>query len=42
MSATVMPGFPVWDMAGFLGSTLWLLWLILVGVRFLKMKLQQD
>lgn len=40
--ATVMPGFPVWDMAGFLGSTLWLLWLILVGVRFLKMKSQQD
>ena len=32
--ATVMPSFPVWDLAGFLGSTLWLIWLILVGVRF--------
>ena len=40
--ATVLPGFPVWDPAGFLGSTLWLVWLILVGVRFLKMKSQQD
>ncbi|MGZ8557920.1 MAG: DUF4386 domain-containing protein [Chitinophagaceae bacterium] len=34
--ATVMPGFPVWDMAGFIGSTLWLFWLIIVGFRFLK------
>lgn len=32
--ATVMPGFPVWGPAGFLGSTLWLIWLILVGVKF--------
>lgn len=31
--ATVIPGFPVWDMAGFIGSTLWLVWLIVVGVR---------
>lgn len=30
--ATVFPGFPVWDLAGFLGSTLWLVWLIGVGV----------
>ncbi|MBK9104672.1 MAG: DUF4386 domain-containing protein [Saprospiraceae bacterium] len=30
--ATVMPGFPVWDMAGFIGSTLWLVWLVAVGV----------
>jgi len=33
--ATVMPGFPVWGMAGFIGSTLWLIWLIIVGIRFL-------
>jgi hypothetical protein len=33
--ATVIPSFPVIDMAGFIGSTLWLLWLILVGVRFM-------
>jgi hypothetical protein len=32
--ATVIPGFPVWDMAGFIGSTLWLVWLILVGLKF--------
>lgn len=36
--ATVMPGFPVWDMAGFIGSTLWLIWLIIVGIRFLLNK----
>lgn len=34
--ATVMPGFPVWDLAGFLGSTLWLIWLITIGVLMLK------
>jgi hypothetical protein len=36
---TVMPGFPVWNMAGFIGSTLWLIWLIILGIRFLKIKL---
>jgi hypothetical protein len=39
--ATVIPGFPVWDMAGFTGSTLWLIWLIIMGVYFLKMKKKQ-
>jgi hypothetical protein len=34
--ATVIPGFPVWSMAGFLGSTLWLIWLILTGIQFMK------
>jgi hypothetical protein len=36
--ATVIPGFPVIDLAGFIGSTLWLLWLMLTGVHFLKTK----
>jgi hypothetical protein len=36
--ATVIPGFPVWDMAGFIGSTLWLLWLIIVGIFFINKK----
>lgn len=36
--ATVIPGFPVWDMAGFIGSTLWLVWLIIVGVIFISSK----
>ena len=41
--ATVIPGFPVWDMAGFIGSTLWLIWLIIVGFKFLNLKqLQAD
>ena len=34
--ATVIPTFPVIDIAGFLGSTAWLIWLILVGVKFIK------
>ncbi len=37
--ATVMPGLPVWNIAGFIGSTLWLVWLIIVGVRFFKIRL---
>jgi hypothetical protein len=37
--STVIPGFPVWDMAGFIGSTLWLLWLIIIGIKFLKIKI---
>jgi hypothetical protein len=34
--ATVIKTFPVWDMAGFIGSTLWLVWLAIVGVMFIK------
>ena len=34
--ATVIPGLPVWSMSGFIGSTLWLIWLIIVGIKFLK------
>lgn len=34
--ATVMPGFPVWEPAGFIGSTLWLLWLIIIGIQLCK------
>jgi hypothetical protein len=37
---TVIPGFPVWDMAGFVGSTLWLIWLIIVGIKFLKVQIK--
>ncbi|MEI9955434.1 MAG: DUF4386 domain-containing protein [Ferruginibacter sp.] len=35
---TVIPGFPVWKMAGFIGSTLWLIWLIITGINFLRIK----
>ena len=35
---TVMPVLPVWDLAGFIGSTLWLVWLIIIAIRFLRMK----
>ena len=39
--ATVIPGFPVWAFAGFTGSTLWLVWLVIVGFYFLRSK-QED
>ena len=32
--ATVIPGFPNWELAGLLGSTLWLVWLVVIGIRF--------
>ena len=36
--STVIPGFPQWSMAGFIGSTLWLIWLIIVGIMFIRTK----
>jgi hypothetical protein len=36
--ATVMPGIPVWEMAGFIGSTLWLVWLVVVAITFIRSK----
>ena len=38
--ATVMPDLPVVDLAGFIGSTLWLVWLIVVGFKFLKLEIK--
>jgi hypothetical protein len=34
--ATAVPGFPVWDLAGLLGSTLWGLWVLALGVALLR------
>jgi hypothetical protein len=34
--ATVMPNIPVWDLAGFIGSTFWLVWLIAVGMVMIR------
>lgn len=34
--ATVIPGFPVWEPAGFIGSSLWLFWLIIVGYKLIR------
>jgi hypothetical protein len=34
--ATAVDGFPVFDLAGFLGSTLWALWVIVLGVAVLR------
>jgi hypothetical protein len=40
--ATVIPGFPVWDLAGLIGSTMWLIWLVILGIRFLKIEINQN
>ena len=37
--ATIIPGFPVWGLAGFIGSTLWLIWLVIIGIQFLRIKI---
>ena len=34
--ATAVPGFPVFDLAGFVGSSLWALWVIALGVAVLR------
>jgi Flp pilus assembly protein protease CpaA len=34
--ATAVPGFPVWDLAGLLGSTAWGLWVAALGVALLR------
>jgi hypothetical protein len=34
--ATAVPGFPVWDLAGLLGSSLWGLWVMALGVVVLR------
>jgi len=34
--ATAVPGFPVWEMAGLVGSLLWLGWLIALGIGLLR------
>jgi len=33
--ATAVPGFPVWDLAGLLGSTGWGLWVAALGATLL-------
>ncbi len=37
--ATVMPGIPVIGLAGFIGSTLWIVWLIVIGVKIRKLNI---
>jgi hypothetical protein len=34
--ATAVPGFPVWEPAGFLGSSLWGLWVAALGICLLR------
>lgn len=36
--ATVIPNFMSWDLAGLIGSTGWLIWLVILGVRWMQNK----
>src|SRR4051812_7779441 len=38
--ATAVPGFPVWDLAGLIGSTTWGLWVAVLGVLLLLRPVQ--
>jgi hypothetical protein len=34
--ATAVPGFPVWDLAGLIGSSLWGIWVFALGIAVLR------
>jgi hypothetical protein len=40
--ATAVPGFPVWDLGGFIGSTSWGLWVAALGVMVLLRPARAD
>jgi hypothetical protein len=40
--ATAVPGFPVFDLAGFIGSSLWAIWLIALGVALLRTRIRRP
>jgi hypothetical protein len=40
--ATAVPDFPVWDLGGLLGSTLWGLWVLVLGVAVLRAPLRRP
>jgi hypothetical protein len=40
--ATAVPSFPIWDLGGLLGSTLWGLWVIGLGVAVLRAPIRRP
>jgi hypothetical protein len=34
--STAIPGFPVWDLGGLIGSTLWGAWVLALGIAVLR------
>jgi hypothetical protein len=40
--ATAVPDFPVWDLGGLLGSTLWGVWVIALGVAVLRRPIRRP
>jgi len=40
--ATAVSGFPVFDLAGFIGSSLWAIWLIALGVAVLRTRIRRP
>ena len=40
--ATAVPDFPVWDLGGLLGSSLWGLWVLALGVAVLRARIRRP
>jgi hypothetical protein len=40
--ATAVPGFPIWDLAGLVGSSAWALWVIALGVAVLRRQVSRP
>jgi hypothetical protein len=40
--ATAIPSFPIWDLGGLLGSTLWGLWVLALGVAVLRAPIRRP
>jgi hypothetical protein len=40
--ATAVPSFPIWDLGGLLGSTLWGVWVIALGVAVLRARIRRP
>jgi len=38
--STVIPNFPVWNLAGLVGSTMWLIWLVIIGIKFINVEIK--
>lgn len=40
--ATAFPGFPVWDLAGLLGSSAWGIWVLVLGLAILRRPVREP
>jgi len=40
--ATALPGFPIWDLAGLVGSTAWGVWIVALGITVMLRPLRDE